>query len=266
MRAEGVEFVTNAHVGVNVPVEDLRRDFDAILLAGGAEQPRDLPVPGRELNGIHFAMDFLPQQNRRMRRRRRARSRFWPPASAWSSSAAAIPAPIAWAPRIARRRALRARSSSCCRKPPDERVALHALAALADATAHRKLARRRRRRATGASPPSRFTGDDARQREAAARRARRPAAEVRAASPARNSRWMPTWCCSPWASSARCKQRSDRTAGREARPARQRPRRRELHDVGARSLRRRRHAARPIAGGVGHRRRPQGRARRSINI
>ena len=69
MRAEGVEFETNAHVGGNVPVEDLRREFDAILLAGGAEQPRDLNVPGRELKGIHFAMEFLPQQNKRVRRR-----------------------------------------------------------------------------------------------------------------------------------------------------------------------------------------------------
>jgi glutamate synthase (NADPH/NADH) small chain len=65
MRAEGVEFQPNAHVGGNVPVEDLRRQFDAILLAGGAEHPRDLPVPGRDLRGIHFAMEFLPQQNRR---------------------------------------------------------------------------------------------------------------------------------------------------------------------------------------------------------
>ena len=65
MRAEGVTFRVNAHVGAGVPVEDLRRQFDAVLLAGGAEQPRDLPVPGRELKGIHFAMEFLPQQNRR---------------------------------------------------------------------------------------------------------------------------------------------------------------------------------------------------------
>jgi glutamate synthase (NADPH/NADH) small chain len=65
MRTEGVVFQANAHVGGNVPVEDLRRKFDAILLAGGAERPRDLPVPGRELLGIHFAMEFLPQQNRR---------------------------------------------------------------------------------------------------------------------------------------------------------------------------------------------------------
>ena len=59
MRAEGVEFVPNAHIGRDIPIEDLRRDYDAILLAGGAEHPRDLPVPGRELNGIHFAMQFL---------------------------------------------------------------------------------------------------------------------------------------------------------------------------------------------------------------
>src|SRR5215472_2075369 len=64
MRAEGVQFVTNAHIGVTHPVEDLQRGFDALLLAGGAEQPRNLNVPGRELRGIHFAMEFLPQQNR----------------------------------------------------------------------------------------------------------------------------------------------------------------------------------------------------------
>jgi glutamate synthase (NADPH/NADH) small chain len=65
MRAEGVTFITNAHVGVNVPVEALTEHYDAILLAGGSEQPRDLKIPGRELEGIHFAMEFLPQQNRR---------------------------------------------------------------------------------------------------------------------------------------------------------------------------------------------------------
>jgi glutamate synthase (NADPH/NADH) small chain len=65
MSAEGVEFVTSAHVGVNVKLADLQRDYDAILLAGGAEKPRDLGIPGRELAGIHYAMEFLTQQNRR---------------------------------------------------------------------------------------------------------------------------------------------------------------------------------------------------------
>ena len=65
MRAEGVNFIVNAHVGMNVPVDALTGQYDAILLCGGAEHPRDLKIPGRELKGIHYAMEFLPQQNRR---------------------------------------------------------------------------------------------------------------------------------------------------------------------------------------------------------
>ena len=62
---EGIRFRASANVGVSVPVEELRSDFDAILLAGGATLPRDLTVPGREFHGIHFAMDYLTLQNRR---------------------------------------------------------------------------------------------------------------------------------------------------------------------------------------------------------
>src|SRR6201993_3553326 len=65
MTAEGVTFVINAEVGKTASVEDVRREFDAIVLAGGSEHPRDLKIPGRELKGIHFAMEFLPQQNKR---------------------------------------------------------------------------------------------------------------------------------------------------------------------------------------------------------
>ncbi len=65
MEEEGVEFRTRAHVGGNVAVEELRREFDALLLAGGAEQARDLPVPGRELKGIHLAVPFLTQATKR---------------------------------------------------------------------------------------------------------------------------------------------------------------------------------------------------------
>jgi glutamate synthase (NADPH/NADH) small chain len=64
LEAEGITFKTSANVGQNVKVEDLRRDFDAIVLCGGATKPRDLPVPGRELSGIHFAMEYLPQQTK----------------------------------------------------------------------------------------------------------------------------------------------------------------------------------------------------------
>jgi glutamate synthase (NADPH/NADH) small chain len=63
MEKEGVEFLTKSHV---TSLKDLRKQFQAVVLAMGAEHPRDLPVPGRELKGIHFAMDFLPQQNRRV--------------------------------------------------------------------------------------------------------------------------------------------------------------------------------------------------------
>jgi glutamate synthase (NADPH/NADH) small chain len=66
LEAEGVHFRCGVHVGVNMAVADLVDGHDAVVLAGGAEQPRDLPIPGRNLAGIHFAMDFLPQQNRRV--------------------------------------------------------------------------------------------------------------------------------------------------------------------------------------------------------
>jgi glutamate synthase (NADPH/NADH) small chain len=66
MRDEGVSFQTGVDVGRDLAVSELRQSFDAVLLAMGAETPRDLEVPGRELDGVHFAMDFLPQQNRRV--------------------------------------------------------------------------------------------------------------------------------------------------------------------------------------------------------
>ena len=65
MEEEGIVFKTNANVGVNVKVADLQRDFDAVVLAGGATFARDLPIPGRELQGIYQAMEYLPLQNRR---------------------------------------------------------------------------------------------------------------------------------------------------------------------------------------------------------
>jgi glutamate synthase (NADPH/NADH) small chain len=65
MKAEGVEIVTNCRVGIDINADDMRAKFDAIALTMGATKPRDLPIPGRELKGIHFAMDFLPQQNKR---------------------------------------------------------------------------------------------------------------------------------------------------------------------------------------------------------
>jgi glutamate synthase (NADPH/NADH) small chain len=65
LAAEGVVFRTGIDAGVDITARELQRDFDAVLLAGGASQPRDLDVPGRELDGVHFAVDYLTQQNRR---------------------------------------------------------------------------------------------------------------------------------------------------------------------------------------------------------
>ena len=66
MRAEGVQFRANSHIGVDIPAKSLLEKFDAVVLAGGSEKPRDLPVPGRELNGIHFAMEFLACNSHRV--------------------------------------------------------------------------------------------------------------------------------------------------------------------------------------------------------
>jgi glutamate synthase (NADPH) small chain len=66
MEEEGVQFKCNANVGVNISINDLLREYHAIVLAGGSTAPRDLPIAGRELNGVHYAMDFLKQQNKRV--------------------------------------------------------------------------------------------------------------------------------------------------------------------------------------------------------
>ena len=66
MEQEGIIFRTNAHVGVNISAKHLKDEFDAVVMCGGASAPRDLPIPGRHLKGIHYAMDFLPQQNKKV--------------------------------------------------------------------------------------------------------------------------------------------------------------------------------------------------------
>jgi glutamate synthase (NADPH/NADH) small chain len=66
MEEEGVQFICNAHVGVNVRVNDIMRDYHAVVLAGGSTIPRDLNIPGRDLKGVHYAMEFLKQQNKRV--------------------------------------------------------------------------------------------------------------------------------------------------------------------------------------------------------
>ena len=66
MEEEGIVFRCNANVGVNISINDLLREYHAIVLAGGSTSPRDLKIPGRELKGVYFAMQFLKQQNKRI--------------------------------------------------------------------------------------------------------------------------------------------------------------------------------------------------------
>ena len=202
MRAEGVKFETNAHVGGNVPVEDLRREFDAILLAGGAEQPRDLNVPGRELKGIHFAMEFLPQQNKRVRRRYGAEGQIL----ATGKHVIIIGG---------------GDTGADCLGTSHRQGALsvHAVRAAAEAARH-AFADRRRGRCGRCSCASRartkraatrewsvttvkFTGDENGNVKQLHAHARGSAAEVRARCRARSSRWTPIWCCWRWASPGR---------------------------------------------------------------
>ena len=148
------------NVGVDIPADELRREFDAIVLAGGATMPRDLPVPGRELTGIHFAMEYLTQQNRRCEgdtvagrrvdhrggqarrhhRRRRHRRRL----------------PRHRAPPGRRGRCT---SSSCCRRPPDDARRRQPVAAVAEHLPRRRPRTKRAASGSTRSRPREFTGD-----------------------------------------------------------------------------------------------------------
>ena len=77
MREEGIKFQTNVNVGENLSIEHLKEDFDAVILCGGSTVPRDLPIPGRNLKGVHFAMDFLTQQNQRVGGKKVAVEEIW---------------------------------------------------------------------------------------------------------------------------------------------------------------------------------------------
>ena len=136
------------------PIEELKAQFDAIVLAGGSTRPRDLPVPGRELKGIHFAMEYLTLQNRRNEGDHVPDAEFdlARRASTSSSSAAATPAPTASAPRTARAPPA-STSSSCCSRPPDDRGAGQSVAALAEHLPRLVRARGRAASVSTRSPP-----------------------------------------------------------------------------------------------------------------
>ena len=118
MAEEGVKFVTNAEVGKNYPTEKLRKEFDAVVLCGGATAARDLPVEGRNLKGIHFAMEFLTQDARACSTATSPTASSSPPRTRTSSSsAAATPAPTASARRCATAARAWCSSRSCRARP-----------------------------------------------------------------------------------------------------------------------------------------------------
>jgi len=185
MKAEGVKFQTNAHVGVDFSPDELRRQFDAIGLALGAEQARELPVPGRELKGIHLAMDYLVQQNKR---------------NAGDVLTEEPPARTVWA-RLTAMPASRCTSSSCSpsprrrgRTPPPGRSGRCNCAPRTRmkkaATASGAFPRRGSAAITATSPS--YTRTGSRSRTAGS-----------SPCPALSSRWRWTSSCWRWASPAR---------------------------------------------------------------
>ena len=253
MRAEGVKFETNAHVGGNVPVEDLRREFDAILLAGGAEQPRNLNVPGRELKGIHFAMEFLPQQNSVCEG-----DTVPDQILATGKHVIIIGGGDTGADCLGTSHRQGARSVTqfeLLPKPPDTRSPLDAVAAVADAVAHRELARRGRH-----ARLERQHGEvhrrRARQREAAACGAR----DRRSSKPIPGTEFTldADLVLLAMGFTGPVKNGMIEQLGVALDRARQCGGGRRINVERAGSVRRGRHAARAIAGGVGDRGRPQG--------
>ena len=117
MKAEGTEFRAGVDVGTDITAEQLRSEFDAVVLAGGATAWRDLPITGRDLDGIHQAMEYLPWGTgfrRATTFSARTASRRSPPKARRSSSSAAVtPAPTAWAPPTVRARPTSTSSRSC---------------------------------------------------------------------------------------------------------------------------------------------------------
>ena len=260
MDAEGVEFVINAHVGPDVTVDDLRRDFDAILLAGGAEQPRDLecPRPRTERHPLRDGLPAAAEPPLRRRQRPVAKTPSSPPASASSSSAAAIPAPTVSARRTARRRSS-VHQFEFLPKPPDERAPQTPWPLwpmqLRIESSHEEGGIRDWSVSTTA-----FTGDEHGNVKQLHGVRVGPPPEFEPIPGIGVSLSMCDLVLLAMGFLGPVRNGLLDELGGEARSARQRRDRRELYDLRPRRLRRRRHAPRPIARRVGDRRRPQSRA------
>ncbi len=257
MIGEGVGFEVNAHVGRNIPVADLRRDYQAILLAGGAEAPRDLRVPGRELRGIHFAMDFLPQQNKR------GAGDFVEPETAILATGKhviIIGGGDTGADCLGtshRQKAKSIRQFEIMPRPPEERSALTPWPQwplmLRTESSHEEGGDRHWSMATTA-----FSGDERGQRQEAARHSCRPPARLSADCRHRRDLRRRTGVAGDGLHRSG-EERNDRGVGRGTGRPGQREDGREPHVLGAGRVCGGRHAPRPVVGGVGDCRRPSGR-------
>ncbi len=204
MEGEGVVFHYNTPVGGTyagaVDPQDLLKIYDAIALTGGAEAPRDLPIPGRDLDGIHFAMDFLPQQNRRVGKRA---ARRYPRDSCQGQGRGGDrrrrhPAPIASATSI-RQGATSVTQLEIMAAPPE-----HENKALTWPNWPLKM-RTSSSQAEGAKREyavltQKFSGSDGK----VAKLHGIQVDEKSSRSPAPSSNSRPNWCCWRWASSIRC--------------------------------------------------------------
>ena len=258
MQAEGVTFHYGVDVGVNVPVEQLVKEHDAVVLAGGAEKPRDLPIPGRELKGIHFAMDFLPQQNRRVSGEPQTdASRSWPTGKqvvvigGGDTGSDCIGTSIRQGAALGHQFRDHAAAAGAREQAAD-------LAGLAVEAAHLVEPRGRRRRAISPCSTQKFAGENGHVKKlhcvhVDGKFQPMPGSEFEIEA---DLVLLAMGFVHP------VHEGMLQSARRRARPARQcQGRHRRLRDLGAQGICRRRHAARPVAGGLGDPRRPPVRAR-----
>ena len=264
MQEEGVIFRTSCNVGVDLPVDELRRQFDAVVLAGGATAARDLKVPGRELAGVHYAMEYLPLQNRRNEGDAIPDDRF---ITAKDKHVIIIGGGDTGADCLGTAHRQGARSVhqlELLTRPPDARMETNPWPLWPNifrvSSAHEEGGER-----LYAVSTERFSGDDQGRVKQLARRHRRDREPQRQARDHTGSRQqLRARRRSGVAGDGVPRSRARRDAGcagRENHRARQRVARRDLDDQRSGRLHRRRHAARPVADRVGDRRGPQRRPR-----
>ena len=254
MEAEGTEFRPGVNVGMDITAHHLRTEFDAIVLAGGATAWRDLPIPGRELDGIHQAMEFLPWANRVQQGDPVTDDDGLPPLHAKGKKVIIIGGGDTGADclgTVHRQGPASVHQFEIMPRPPETRAdstpwPVYPLM-FRVASAHEEGGER-----VYSVNTERFVGEDGQVKALRAHEVRMEGGKSSSRSTTATSTWKPTWCCWRWASSDRSARVCDRSERRVHRPWQRHPRRLVRH-IGARRLRRRRHGPRPVADRVGHR-------------